>query len=324
MIATKTTQSHQTEKICPQSIEAITDIFNQLISSCFWTKDLVPSQPQQCPPFTKITKSLSIGETRKAGIRQLLFQPKKLPKSNNIDKNDEDAMMICNETLKAGTRVSKNGVAATEVNQIPEIFMVVNSGGDSHVINHDNTIHNKNHWIQSQKDSQVSMEYSIEIFALDACPVITFQMYVERICKYLSPISKETIMLAMFLIHYAKQKRETMMPKKPNFSENCNYHLFAASIFVAMNWMFDDLYENKYYARIFGLTVQKLLFFENELCLMIEFNLLRIQNSYFDILDPLIPLQQQTPMDSSKVKFSKYISEIIHVSLVEKKNCSQP
>jgi hypothetical protein len=105
-------------------------------------------------------------------------------------------------------------------------------------------------------------------------PGISLYEYLYRI-KYYSEVEDNTLIISlMYIDRLCKLGKIVLI-------ENNLHRLFFTSILIAIKYNEDNIYDNKYYAKIAGINIKELNLLEKDFCNQIEFNFY-IEHKHFE------------------------------------------
>ena len=104
------------------------------------------------------------------------------------------------------------------------------------------------------------------IFSHKNIPKIPLEDYLKRIQKY-SELEDSTLIIALIYIDRLLENHNFKL------SKNNVHRILAASVLTAVKYNEDEILDNCYFAKIFGITTKELNNIENEFLDLIEFQL---------------------------------------------------
>jgi len=106
-------------------------------------------------------------------------------------------------------------------------------------------------------------------------PPVNFLDYLKRIYKYLNPEISTLIIAMIYIDRVCSIKSNNVVVIEENI-----FKLFSISILIAIKFSEDKYQNNKYFAKVIGISLEELNFLEKEFLNLIDFKLY-ISDNFF-------------------------------------------
>ena len=117
---------------------------------------------------------------------------------------------------------------------------------------------------ESRENNEVN--YDDSPFVNVKIPKISIEDYLNRIQKY-SDLEDSTLVIALIYIDRLLENRNIILSKYNV------YRILLTAVLLAIKYNEDEIYDNSFFAKIFGVTIKELNKLENEFLDLIEFKL---------------------------------------------------
>ena len=119
---------------------------------------------------------------------------------------------------------------------------------------------------EAKNTNNNSIHYDDSVFAHKEVPKISIEDYLNRIRKY-SKLEDSTLIIALIYIDRLLKNQKIVL-------SIFNVHrILLTAILLAIKYNEDEIYDNSFFARIFGITTKELNKLENKFLDLIEFKL---------------------------------------------------
>uniref|UniRef100_A0A7S4P5R5 Cyclin n=1 Tax=Paramoeba aestuarina TaxID=180227 RepID=A0A7S4P5R5_9EUKA len=152
--------------------------------------------------------------------------------------------------------------------------------------------------IVKSNDASPGCDKIVTQFHSETAPSVAIRDYMERILK-LTKCEPGSIVLAV--IYMLRICRDHSIP----LTSLCFHRLFITSVCVSMKYFEDDVYSNKYMAKVGGISTRELSVLERLHLVMLKFSLMMSPIDYGNFCKEAVRLEGQILLDSVPTKGKK-------------------